>query len=1125
MNRIKHGKPGGLWTALLAPAWHSGSDARPSLSRVIDRLRQRWRLRLLLHGLFLTLALMTALFVISAVLLNYWHFAGPVVWLLRFVMLVTLVGLLLQFCARPLRRRVDDANVALYLQEHEPALKSVVLGAVDAQNAPLPNTSPRLVTRLVEQALDACAGAGYGHAVEQRKLIRAAAKLGLVLLVIGALIVAAPEFLGFSTAALLMPWTNANQYSPYRIELAPGNIEIARGSDQLVSAQIAGFDGNDVLLFTSDDTGFSWQQTPMMAGSKPGLYEAFVFDLDQPLNYYVTGAGRQSATYRIDVVDIPAIEDISLRYHFPAYTMLEPETTHGSGDIAALRGTRVEVRIKPTIEIPGGTLLLDDGQRIDLVEDDGENWLGEISVEQDGAYRVTLQRDSGAVVDASADFRITALDDGHPWVTILNPGRDTKVSMIEEPVMKVRATDDQGIAKLELVLRVNGAEEQRVKLALTEVNPSALREFDAEHILYLEDLDLRPGDLISYYVQAEDRAPAAQAKSATSDLFFYQVRPFSLDYRSADQPGGGGGGAQSGQQQGHLSDQQKQFVVATFKMIRDRDNFDVETYQNNLELLARAQARIRDRVEAIVRRLGSRSIVRRDEQYRVITTELPLAAEAMIEVEKQLKDVEIGRALADAQVALVHLQRADAAFREINVSLANRGGGGAGSNADLEDLADLFRLEMDKLRNQYETVQHGQQQQTAQVIDETLERLRELAQRQQRELDHQLRRQGQAVTDGANANQLALAAELEEMARQLERLSRTQPNPQLQQSIRQMRQAAEAMRRAASNSTGGGANEARQAAENLREAQRLLDRGRVRQFSDAVERSLRRAELAEKRQAAIKQRVARLDDKWGESLKAQLKQLDHKKQALSEELAKLENELSQLASTAREEQPRASQSLKQAIRAARENRLHDRIGRTRDMVQLGEKEQALDNESKIQQGIAQVREHIETALANVSEQGKRGMQRALERIRSLTRELQAMRERATNAGANRGSGTLNPGGSAWGGNLDIRRQLEGIAANTDQLGRRLRELGVEAGDIDTALDRIQELIQAQNDPDTALSTELTDQALSALMELEYRLRQQLDDPDYIRLLASESTELPDNYKDMVADYFRMLSQP
>lgn len=432
---------------------------------------------------------------------------------------------------------------------------------------------------------------------------------------------------------------------------------------------------------------------------------------------------------------------------------------------------------------------------------------------------------------------------------------------------------------------------------------------------------------------------------------------------------------------------------------------------------------------------------------------------------------------------------------------------------------------MDKLRHQYETVQHGQQQSSAEVIDETLERLRELAHRQQREVERQLRRLDQSSNKGSNAQQLALADELEEMARQLERLSRTQPNPQLQQSIAQMRGAAEAMRRAAANATGGGIDQARQAAENLREAQRLLDQSRVRQFSDALERSLRRAELVEKRQSGIKQEVSQLDDKWGATLKAQLEQLDQRKQALDEELVNLESELSDLASAAREEQPQASQPLKQAIRAARENRLHDRIGRTRDMVQLGEKEQAIDNEIKIQQGIAQVREHIETALANVGQQGKRGLQRSLDRMRDLARELQYMRERASSGGSNRGAGTLDPTGTAWGGNQDLRQQLEGIAANANKLGQQLLDLGVAAGDIKPVLDKIRELARAQNDLNKSTSFELHDYALNALMELEFKLRRQSSAPEYPELLISGSSEIADDYKEMVADYFRELSQP
>ena len=1117
----------GVKLPFLAAAGKGKSGARPGfshdLSQVIDRLRQRWRLRFLLDGLILTLAVMIALFLVSAWSLNYWHFASNAVWFFRSLTILSLICLLLHFCIKPLRRQVSDARVALYLEEHEPSLRSIIVSAVDANQSSAQNTSPQLVTGLVEQALDACARVQFGQAVEQQKLRQAASKLGIVLLVIVGLTATPPDFLRHGASALLMPWTNASQYSPYRIELAPGNIEIARGGDQLISAEIVGFDGDDVLLFSSDDSGQSWQQVNMLSSDNAGLYESFLFDLDHAVDYYVSGAGQQTGTYRIEVADIPAISKISLRYHFPAYTMLEPEVSEGSGDISALRGTRVEVQIKPTMNIPGGALLLNNGERIDLVKNDSEDWIGEITVAQNDGYKVSLQRASGIAVEASSEFRITALDDMHPTVSILSPGRDVKVSMIEEPIMNFRATDDQGIAQLELVLSVNGAAEQRIELLQSGLSPDTNRQFDAEHIIFLEELDLHPGDLISYYVQTEDQAPDQESRNATSDIFFYQVRPFNTFFRRSDQQGGGGGGAQRGQQQGHLADQQKLFVVATFKMIRDRDKYDVDSYQDNLQLLAKAQSRIRDRVEAIVRRLNNRGIVQLDQKFQVITKELPLAAEAMIKVEKKLDQLEIKSSLSDAQVALLHLQKADAAFREINVSLANQGGGGAGNNAGFEELADLFKLEMDKLRNQYETVQRGQQQSSAQAIDETLERLRELAKRQQQETERQIRRLDQSQGNDANSKQLELAEELEAMARQLERLSRKQPNPQLQQSISEMKSAAEAMRRAAATATGGGIGQARQAGRSLREAQRLLDQSRVRQFSEEVERTLRRAELVEKRQAAIKQEVAQLEDKWGETLRAQLEQLDNHKQALTEELDNLEGEISSLATAAREQQPQASQPLKQAIRTSREYRLHDRIGRTRDMVQLGEKEQAIANEIEIHNGITSVRKHIETALESVGEQTTRGLQRSLEQMRALARELQFIRGRASSAGANRGPGAANSDQAIGDGNQAIRPQLEGVAARAAELAGQLINQGVETGDLEPVLDKINQLTRAQNELDKLATTELLENALSALMELEYKLRKQFNDPEYPELLISESTVLPDDHKEMVAEYFRALS--
>lgn len=416
-----------------------------------------------------------------------------------------------------------------------------------------------------------------------------------------------------------------------------------------------------------------------------------------------------------------------------------------------------------------------------------------------------------------------------------------------------------------------------------------------------------------------------------------------------------------------------------------------------------------------------------------------------------------------------------------------------------------------------------------------------------------LRRQGQAQSGAASREQLALAEQLEEMARQLERLSREQPNRELRQSARQLRNAAEAMRRAAAEagaSGPGGVEQARQAAENLREARRLLDQGRVRQFSEQIERSLRRAELAERKQAEIQREVATFETGRDEGFEQRLDRLEQKKQSLSKALSEIEGELGELVTTAKEEQPKTGESLRQAIRDAHDNRLQDRIGRTRQMLRQNNRPLAENNEAEIRKGIAQLREQIETALAGVDERGgARGMARSLEELRELARQLRSIRDRRAAAeaernaasgdparadargGANRGDtrGNANYRGAAGGSNFFDGHgggivqpgELEDIARRARRVTENLvEENRLQPGDIDPLLANLEALVQ---DPERAAPA-AHDLALRELMELEYRLRSEQDAPELPDLLISEPGEVPDEYREMIADYFRNLAR-
>src|SRR6185436_3397694 len=90
---------------------------------------------------------------------------------------------------------------------------------------------------------------------------------------------------------------------------------------------------------------------------------------------------------------------------------------------------------------------------------------------------------------------------------------------------------------LPIYYSVNGAAPKQVTLT-----DSTARKFEqdarAAHTLFLEEMGLQPGDLVSYFATARDGA----GNSASSDIYFLEIRPFGRDYKQAESGGGGGGG-------------------------------------------------------------------------------------------------------------------------------------------------------------------------------------------------------------------------------------------------------------------------------------------------------------------------------------------------------------------------------------------------------------------------------------------------------------------------------------------------------------------------------------------------------------------------------------------------------
>ena len=1015
----------------------------PQLIRAIRHVRSRWRLRNVLKGLAFVVLFGFTAFAISTYGMEYFRYSVWAVRLFRSFTYLALLAIAIRFIIRPLAKRVTSEQVALYMEEHDPSLKEAVSSAVEmgkpAEEASRsrPHLSQALVQKLVEQTVERCESIEHGHGIEHDALKRSSAVLLGVALAGMVAVLLSPSFMRYGASLLLNPMRSAQAASPYMILVAPGDIGVARGADQLVTAELRGFETEDTEIALKAEGEGEWHRFPMNLEEGDGQYSFMMFDLSSATEYFVEANGVRSDLFRVDVSDLPYVRQIDLEYRFPDYTGLSPQTVEDGGDIAALRGTEIALTIHPTVTVAGGVLKVEGAEPIALEGAAEGSLTANLSVREDSFYRIELEAFDGTMQPASPDYAIEVLSDQQPSVTITKPGRDSKVTPIEEVFTEVRGEDDYGLSKVELVYSVNGGEEQIVNL----YSGRSKKEMVASHTFFLEEFELTPGDFISYYARATDGDFVAGPQTSTTDIYFIEARPFDRRYSQAQggMPGGGGGGME-----GTLSVRQREIVAATFKLIRDKDKYARKDWEENLTTIALMQGRLREQVENLLRRMTNRGITGMEGEFVTISESLQKAIEAMGPAEEKLTSKDANGAMPYEQRALQHLQRADAFFREVQVSFQQGGGGGGGGQtASAEDLADLFELELDKLRNQYETVQRGQQQGVDNQVDEALQRLQELARRQQQE-NERLKRQASRLQNqmgggGGGRSQRDLAEETEELARRLERLAREQSQPDLQDTARRLQQAANAMRRAGARGDDGAIAEGLAALDRLKDARRLLDKNRSVRLERDMEDALEQAERIAEQQERVKSDVEGIAAE-GRGAGERLQRVFERKDELAEQVANLESQLDRMARDSRSEEKEASRQIQEAANSIRDSKLKEKIRYSKGVVQGRSPDYAENFENVIGEDIDSLREQLHRAAGAIGKSQETQVTEAIEQTRDLVRNLESLSERirerqeAEARGLNRDRSGEQPGEQGRGDDPSERGEESG-----NENGQRGRE--------------------------------------------------------------------------------------
>ena len=903
------------------------------------------------------------------------------------------------------RRRIygqrDDLTLARraarLIEAADPELRALLLTAVAQAPAGPDGQLGYLQEELVRQALGKVDAVRWQGAIPKRRLYLrgGAAAAGVVILLLCAAGAFAPE----------LPTLFGD---PHGLEVSPGHAEGEQGTNVLVLARFhrrlpAGAmlvvrpEGKPLVRLdmrrTLDDPVWG-ALTPALAGSR--------------MEYFVEYEGRRSPRYRIAVFRAPEVERLDAKVEYPRQPNLPAKEVTDTRHLSVLEGARVTitVRLATRVEevrlvrvLPGTTDASSnpgEATRLAAASGSGETiFWGVVQPADTRRYEVQVTDRDGRRNQAPPRLTIEVHRNQPAQIKLAFPGKDVRVSPLEELALEARVEDDVAVLGQGISYRLAGQPSQEIRLDAARPGPISL----ARTSVFLEDLGAKPDQLLTYHFWAEDRDGHGKLRRAASDMYFAEVRPFEERFREMSSAGGegeqeGGGGPLADQ-----TEKQKQIINATWRLERDaRDGRPAPEVGKDAAVVAVSQQSLRRETDELRNKVNDPRV----------KAGLESASLAMGEAHRELQQAErsesagpvaaLGRALEAAQRAYASLLRVR--DRERQVTRGKRGGGEGGG----ENSPELSGLELKQKDSLYETRKEASAKAARPRPErEALSRLEELARRQKalssrlQEAEQSLARSDPAERErrlkSLREEQKELAEELEQLARKLEAAGQNQAARRARAELEGIAKEAAATSEAlARGETGKALGASTRAERELERMRKDLAKEVAAGFEDEMRELRDAASKLDQAQQAIGQSLQKNTGAGGVAESpTETRRLAQAARAQKADAEQLLDRLQKVSDQAEATAPLLSRKLYDGLREAKLSDIERALDSTAELLERNLGEEARASEERARRGVGALRAQVDDAAKGVLGDPEKALRQAQAEIDGLLAEAARQR--------------------------------------------------------------------------------------------------------------------------------------
>ncbi len=917
----------------------------------------------------------------------------------------------------------DYRAVARNIERQHPDMQALLLTAIEQEPKGLGGQLGYLQERVIGEALRHATKHDWLRSVSSKSLLLAhfggIAALSIIIMVLLQLLPSTPSL--FTIERGLLTGNN------YNITVSPGDSTVELGTAVVILARFDGRVPPEAKLWVGPSEQDKQQMTLTKNLDDP-VFGGLIPEVNSDLLYHIEYAGRRTRDYRISAYEHPSLQRADVKIVYPSYTKLPEKVIKNTRQVSVVEGSEVTLTLTLNKPVTTAQLVAKDQPALNLNADDEKAniYTTSITATQNQRYELHLADAQGLTNKIPPRFVIDVHKNLPPELKPVFPNRDVLASPLEELSLEAEVSDDYGVTGYGLSYTIAGTQSSDITLGQSAVSNENQQ---IQHLLALEELNVQPNQLLTYYFWADDVGSDGKARRTFSDMYFAEIRHFeevfresqsSQSQRSQNQQNGG---QQQGQQGEQLARLQKQIISATWNLKQQADQSGgIDDHKEDLGVVRESQADVLQQAQSALTQAQDAPAVN---TLQEATKHMETSLEHLTEAVESASAAELTPALTAEQLAYQELLK----LREREHQIARgRGSGRNNDGASARSEQQLQQLELTQRENRYETERLAQsQEQTTQREDlQVLNRLRELA-RRQNEMSNKLKETQVALRQAQNEEQrqeirrelkrlreeqLEALRDVDELQQRMERPENrrrmAEAREQLGQSRSRIRQSTEELERGMVSRAVTSATRAQRELEQMRDEFQRRTSG---QFTEQMRNMRDQAQQLDQRQKEIADEIEQQINSERKTLadSGVNREIAERVEGQRKSTEELIDQMKNVSEQAETSEPLLSKKLYDTLRRASTDNVDRTLEATGELLRRNFLPQAQEIERRAGKGIENIREGVEEAARNVLGDEAESLRQAREQLDELIRQVD---EEVARAGRQRTGDPNEPADSA-----------------------------------------------------------------------------------------------------------------